>query len=363
MAIYDLHMLPPSAFSTTTGYQPFGDRFNSPDGSNWQFATGSFIYSRADATVLKIDDSDAQGETLNDYGSGETTQKLAEAAAGLPAGTVIEDEFEITLTAMVDGSAQEYRLVALSDGGSVLGYTFDGEWPPEGVELSSVWNGTGDSDGQSLSNSSMLAPCFARGVMIATPDGDVAIETLEVGDLVLTGDRGAQPIRWIGQAKLAARDLASRECLRPIRIAAGALGESSPRTDLVVSPQHRIVVRSKVAQRMFGTPEVLVAAKQLCQIDGIDIATDLDVVEYFHMLFDQHEVVFSNGAETESLYPGPEALKAIGEAARHEILTLFPELRTGEGTPLAARLIAPGRRGSRLAARHQQNSRPLVMAA
>ncbi|KRW97185.1 hypothetical protein AQY21_05000 [Paracoccus sp. MKU1] len=100
-----------------------------------------------------------------------------------------------------------------------------------------------------------------------------------------------------------------------------------PTGDLVVSPQHRILARSHIAQTMFGTAEVLVAAKQLLALDGIEIAEDLSEVEYYHILFDHHEIVFSNGAETESLYTGAEALRVVGPAAAQEILALFPELR------------------------------------
>src|SRR5690606_24870473 len=114
--------------------------------------------------------------------------------------------------------------------------------------------------------------------------------------------------------------------LRPIRIRAGALGNGTPSSDLVLSPQHRVLVRSRIAQKMFGATEVLVAARQLLLLDGIDIATDLTEVEYFHMLFDRHEVVISNGALTESLYTGAQALQAVGKAARDEIFTLFPQL-------------------------------------
>ncbi len=92
---------------------------------------------------------------------------------------------------------------------------------------------------------------------------------------------------------------------------AGALGPGHPARPLVVSPQHRILVRSAIAQRMFGSAEVLVAAKQLLSLDGIDVAQDLETVEYFHILFDRHEIVFAKGTETESLYTGPQALRGI----------------------------------------------------
>ena len=73
----------------------------------------------------------------------------------------------------------------------------------------------------------------------------------------------------------------------------------------ITSPQHRVLVRLRIAQKIFGTDEVLAAAKQLCQLDGIDIALDIGAVTYVHFLFDAHQVVFSNGAETESFLPVP----------------------------------------------------------
>ena len=121
-----------------------------------------------------------------------------------------------------------------------------------------------------------------------------------------------------------------------------------------------MLVRSKIAQKMFGTDDVLVAAKQLCQIDGIDVAHDLAAVVYYHLLFDRHEVVISNGAETESLFTGPEALRSVGPAALAEILTLFPELADRDYQPAAARTLASGRLGRKLAVRHGQNAKPLV---
>uniref|UniRef100_UPI0035B41544 Hint domain-containing protein n=1 Tax=Paracoccus sp. TaxID=267 RepID=UPI0035B41544 len=154
-------------------------------------------------------------------------------------------------------------------------------------------------------------------------------------------------------------DLEAAPHLRPIRILKGALGAGKPEADLVVSPQHRILVRSRIAQKMFGTDEVLVAAKQLCQVDGIDVANDLDGVTYVHFLFDSHQLVISNGAETESLHTGAEALKSVGPAARQEIFEIFPELRNGTERP-AVRLLTSGRLGRKLAVRHQQNRKPLV---
>ena len=202
--------------------------------------------------------------------------------------------------------------------------------------------------------------CFTAGTLIETDRRPVAVEDLVPGDLVMTCDNGLQPLRWTGGTKLDRIDLAVAPQLRPIRIKAGALGAGMPTRDLLVSPQHRVLVRSVIAQRMFGTAEVLVAAKQLVLLDGVDVAEDVDSVHYLHLLFDRHEILVSNGAQTESLYTGLEALKRVGAAARAEIAALFPQLLEDGFAPASARPLVSGRMGRKMAQRHHQNSKALV---
>lgn len=202
--------------------------------------------------------------------------------------------------------------------------------------------------------------CFTRGTLIDCADGARPVETLRVGDLVRTLDRGLQPIRWIASRRLGA-ELAAQPRLCPIRIRKGALGPGMPAADLLVSPQHRILVRSGIAQRMFGAAEVLVAAKQLLELEGVEIA-QTDSVEYVHFAFDRHEIVTANGAQSESLYPGPQALKSLGRAARDELFAIFPLLQEAQEPPAAARELVSGRQGRKLASRHAMNDRPLVAA-
>ncbi|GGA34073.1 Hint domain-containing protein [Neptunicoccus cionae] len=161
--------------------------------------------------------------------------------------------------------------------------------------------------------------CFARGTRILTHSGETAIEDLAEGDQILTLDNGLQQIRWIGSRKVpAVREFA------PIVISKGVLGNH---TDLVVSPQHRVLVSGPVAELLFCEQEVLVPAKHLLSWDGVSRA-EMPEVEYFHMLFDTHQIVHANGAQAESFHPGEQALDAVSQDARDEIFSLFPELET-----------------------------------
>lgn len=196
--------------------------------------------------------------------------------------------------------------------------------------------------------------CFGMGTMIDTASGLRRVETLHPGDLVLTRDRGLQPLRWQGGSHVTAEGLEARPNLRPILIRAGALGAGSPVRDLVVSPQHRVLVRSRIAHRLFEDGEILVAAKDLIGLPGIEVMVPAGGVTYFHLLFDRHEIVMSDGAWSESLFTGPQALNSVSDAARREILALFPELADGR-VPQPARRLLTGREARQLADRQRRN--------
>ncbi|WP_254439286.1 Hint domain-containing protein [Ruegeria arenilitoris] len=135
-----------------------------------------------------------------------------------------------------------------------------------------------------------------------------------------------------------------------------------PKQDLIVSQQHRILVSSAVAQRMFDRKDVLIPAKKLLSLDAIDIVFDTsNGVEFFHLLFDTHELVWSNGALTESLLTGPEALKSVSAEAYQEILALFPESCDPLFEALSVR-YAPkrGKQMLKLVDRHQANKKAAV---
>ncbi|WP_438975166.1 Hint domain-containing protein, partial [Roseicyclus sp.] len=175
-----------------------------------------------------------------------------------------------------------------------------------------------------------VIPCFTPGTLIATPRGEVPVESLREGDRVITRDNGIQEIRWVGNRTLSRDELALNPSLKPILIKAGSLGQGLPERDMVVSPQHRLLIAGDRTQLYFDESEVLVAAKHLVNNGAIQTLETLRTT-YIHFMFDRHEVVLSDGAWTESFQPGDQTLGAMGQAARDEIVALFPELATAEG--------------------------------
>lgn len=217
-----------------------------------------------------------------------------------------------------------------------------------------------DSAIQSTFNNNVSVVCFANGTLIRSADGtSTPVEDLQIGDLVETLDNGAQRIVWTGVRSVSRDQLRARPDLRPVVIAKGALGSETPNKDLLVSPQHRILIRSKITERMFGASEVLVPAKQLLELEGITVSERHDAVNYHHFMFANHEIVFANSALCESLYPGKQAVRTLASIAQHPDMTPLPNISANE-TTAPCRPLAKGPKARRLAMRHKKNARPLV---
>ena len=202
-----------------------------------------------------------------------------------------------------DGRGVVINLNGVTDGSMQLG---PGAKVPLGVELPFT----------SLPPTPPTFPCFVKGTLIETDIGPLPIETLRAGDKVATFDNGLQRIRWIGK-----REVCGLGGDAPIVFEAGALGNYRR---LLVSPQHRMLMTDWRAEMYFGSPEVLVAAVHL--VNGTTIRQQPQPkITYFHMVFDQHEIIFAEGIRTESLHLGAEALGRLDTKTSSEILALFPE--------------------------------------
>lgn len=181
--------------------------------------------------------------------------------------------------------------------------------------------------------------CFTKGTRLLTPDGPRLVEDLAEGDQVVTKDDGTQDILWIGSRRMSGARLHAMPELRPIRLRSGVINGDSPEPDLIVSPRHRIVLKGDFARALFGTPEVLVTARDLMDDRGILIDHSLSEVTYVHILLPKHEIVWANGVETESFHPASTDLATISDEQRSRLLTIKPGI---DADP--ARYGAPARK-------------------
>ena len=171
--------------------------------------------------------------------------------------------------------------------------------------------------------------CFGPGTRLTTPHGARAIEELRPGDQVTTKDNGPQEILWTGHRRLSGARLHAMPHLRPVRFRAGAMGIGQPDGDLVVSPQHRMVVRSPVANALFRSDEVMVAAEHLTNGRSVTVDRDLRDVTYFHVLLAHHNVIWANGLETESFHPAHMDLSTLNPDQFDALIGTLPDLREG----------------------------------
>lgn len=164
-------------------------------------------------------------------------------------------------------------------------------------------------------------PCYAPGTLIDTPDGPRPVETLQVGDLVTTLDHGPQPVRWIrsGDQPLEAAETDAK----PVLIAAGALGGKLPAQDLIVSPQHRILVGGHRQLQGRFKAEAFAPAKSLTKLKGIRHMKGKQHITWVHFACDRHEVVTANGCLSESLLLGPMVVNGLTAAERQAVTDIF----------------------------------------
>ncbi len=323
----------------------FPDSYNIPDtvdllpGNGTDTIHGGFgndtIFGADDADVLFGD----QGDDVIDGGIDDDTITGGRGADVMTGG----DDRDTFLIGADEGNGDSV------DGGSggidydVLNLSGAGPFRIVGETLDADGNSTSgtieflDAPGGAVTGSmtfteiEQIIPCFTPGTRIATPKGERRVEDLEIGDKVITRDHGAQVIRWVGKRDMSALKLSENPHLQPVLIPQGALGKGLPERDMLVSPNHRVMISTPEVDLHFNQAEVLVPAKHLVE-SGIAVQTICATgTSYIHFMFDNHEVVLSDGAWTESFQPGELALNGIDEAARAEIFELFPELEQPEG--------------------------------
>ena len=199
------------------------------------------------------------------------------------------------------------------------------------LNVDPAFNYTGDTFGvaQDGNGIDVTVLCFVEGTRIATPGGEVAVETLRPGDLVATVGGPAMPVRWLGVQTVATR-FADALRLFPVRLRAGALADNVPSRDLLLSPGHALLLEG-----------ALVQAGAL--VNGSTIARVTEVPErwrYYHVELDAHALLLAEGAAAESFLDGVEltAFDNAGEREARETAELpYPRIKSHRQVPAALR--------------------------
>ena len=202
---------------------------------------------------------------------------------------------------------------------------------------------------ENLTLASTDAPCFCAGTMITAPHGDVAVETLAAGDLVTTTDGQHRAVRWVGHRAVATR-FADKLKAMPVRIKAGALGDSLPVRDLMVSPCHALLVDGVLIQAA-----ALVNGTSIVRVGAMP-----ETFTYYHIELADHSLVLAEGVAAETFVDNTDRM-GFDNWAEHQALfgtgveiaeMAFPRAKSARQVPsaLRARLAALASREDGLAA-------------
>jgi len=305
---------------------PASDGYD-PGRASWTGVT--YTYSGAPpAQILVSDDDGSFDDGMNDAGAGQVLlEAVTVNGVTYPSGTPVENEFAL----IQDGFIEVYVLRLGDDNvGFVPASDLPAPWagaqfsPTESRDGLSANSGDGETNEEAYHN----VICFGAGVRIATPGGAVRAGALRAGDMVLTVDHGPQKLLWTGRREVVFSGPEDRR--RPIRIGAGALGEGRPARDVLVSPQHRVLVED-------GAGGALGPAVGFLRRPGVSRVRGRDRVTYVHLLLARHELLWADGLICESFFPGRMALRLLGAADRAEVLALWGLSREGAPAEAAAR--------------------------
>jgi len=170
--------------------------------------------------------------------------------------------------------------------------------------------------------------CYLRGTCILTPAGPTPVETLAIGDAVVTRFSGIQPIRWIGRQSFPAPDAAANPALAPVRLSAGALGPLTPVRDLFISPYHAMLIDGQLIEARH-----LVNGRTITQpaLAGGQAAGRID---YFQLELPAHDCVLAEGAWSETFPDSAELRAKFHNAA--EFSLLYPGHRPAAAPTICA---------------------------
>ena len=227
----------------------------------------------------------AGGQNFDFTGSGATLSFGAEAGSSTLVGFDQNDILDLrSQPGLFVSSSGDALTIQSADNMPVAVFVLSGQ--PSGTIYDVTPDGNGGTRIEALSPA---VACFCHGTRIRTPDGDVAVERLAIGDLVMTAGRAVRPVRWVGRRRYAGRFLAANPNVQPIRFRATSLGDDLPNRDLLVSPEHAMFLDG-----------LLIPARCLVNATTIIQERGLDQVDYVHIELDSHDIILAEGAPSES---------------------------------------------------------------
>ena len=172
---------------------------------------------------------------------------------------------------------------------------------------------------------------LAQGTNLRTPAGLRRIEILRPGDLVVTRGHGLQPILMIWKRTLTRADIALNPSLAPICLKPRAIGPMMPQRDLLVAPDHRLLIPGfRLAGKEGATPVLAEAQALAGSSDAVFSDTGRASVTYHQLVFANHEIFAAEGLPVASFLADPAGLDALGGAYRSELEQLHPGLINGQ---------------------------------
>ena len=308
-----------------------GLRAASPDlvavGATWRW-TGEVVRIDGPQGLLLLQEAEGGAELRRR--AARMVRRLVGAAVSRDRGAAAETDDDTDVPdqgfVVTDGHQSfAISLIAVPGTGALLLMVL-GTLPPKDQDLWVVRAALGRDRPAAGARGAGGVICFTPDTRIATPGGPRLIRNLRPGDPILTRDNGPQEVLWMGHRRMSGARLHAMPHLRPIRFRANAMGLYRPDEDLIVSPQHRMLVKGAQAEALFNTAEVLVAAEDLTNDHSIVVDHALREVTYVHILLARHNIVWANGLETESFHPSNTELETIEPVQRGGLLQIMPEI-------------------------------------
>jgi hypothetical protein len=304
------------------GY-PAEDQEDLVEGMGWSWH-GRALPLEGDGAALVLTASRDHEELRSR--AARVVRKMLQRPAPGPAELAAEEADPVFRGAFVVSDGKRFFTIVpilLEDGAAPI-LLFAGDMPPPDRDLTIVH--CSDRTLRTTPSERPSVICFTPGTRLRTDRGETPIEDLGPGDRLLTRDSGPQDVLWSGHRRMSGARLFAMPDQRPIRMRHGALGVDRPDADLVVSPEHRVLVTGAAARDLWGEPEVLVRAADLVGDRFVTVDHSLRETWYIHLMLDRHEVIWANGLEVETFHPGFMGLEHLTGGQRQLLFDRRPEL-------------------------------------